>query len=545
MGEPLLRIQNLRVQFGAAAAIEDVSLELAPGETLVLAGESGSGKSLTALSVVRLLPPAARVSSGRVTFGGTDLFSLPESRMGDIRGARIGYVFQEPQVALNPVMTVGDQVGEVLTRHLGLRGRARRQRVVEALAAVGIEDPEHRAGRYPHQFSGGMKQRVMIAIALAAEPELLIADEPTTALDVTVQAQVLALLKAEQRRRGMGMLFITHDLGVAWQVADRLAVMQAGRVVETATRDEFYAAPRHPYSQALFKALPRLAPQPHPPVADAAPLLEVRSLSVHFSQRRGLFRRAGDPFKAVDSVSLELRRGETLAIVGESGSGKTTMGRGILRLLPVAGGQVLYRGEDLGALSAEALRRRRRQLQVIFQDPFAAMNPRMLVGEILQEGMLAQGIGANQAERGSRVAALLARVGLEPSHALRYPHEFSGGQRQRLCIARALAVEPELIVCDEPTSALDVSVQAQVLDLLEDLQQRLGLAYLFITHNLGVVARIAHRVAVMHQGVIVEHGPVDEVLFAPRHPYTRALLAAVPEVGTRLEPEPGNPVGTA
>jgi len=531
MSDHLLQIDQLCVHIGDQPVIENLSLDLKRGETLVLAGESGSGKSLTALSVARLLPAAAQIRAGRITLGDTALFNLAEREMTKVRGARIGYIFQEPQLALNPVMTVGDQIGEVLGCHLKLRGKARQQRVIEALAAVGIPDPERRAGEYPHQFSGGMKQRVMIAIALAGEPELLIADEPTTALDVTVQAQVLALLKAEQQRRGMGMLFITHDLGVAWQVADHLAVMQAGRVVENAPRDRFYAAPEHPYSRTLFAALPKLEPQAHTaPVVHDQPLLEVRNLAVHFPIRQGLFKRTVASVKAVNGVSFTLQAGETLAIVGESGSGKTTMGRGILRLLDLTDGQVLHRGDDLRQLSSEALRIRRRELQMIFQDPFAAMNPRMLVNEILQEGMLAQGIGGSAAQRDARVRELLVQVGLKAEHGLRYPHEFSGGQRQRLCIARALAVEPRMVVCDEPTSALDVSVQAQILELLEELQQRLGIAYLFITHNLGVVARIAHRVAVMHQGVIVEQGPVNQVLFAPRHPYTQALLAAVPRI---------------
>ena len=531
MSDRLLQIDQLSVHIGDQPVIENLSLKLKRGETLVLAGESGSGKSLTALSVARLLPAAAQVRSGQITLGDTALFPLTEREMTKVRGARIGYIFQEPQLALNPVMTVGDQIGEVLACHLKLRGKARQQRVIGALAAVGIPDPERRAGEYPHQFSGGMKQRVMIAIALAGEPELLIADEPTTALDVTVQAQVLALLKAEQQRRGMGMLFITHDLGVAWQVADHLAVMQAGRVVENAPRDRFYAAPEHPYSRTLFAALPKLEPQAHTaPVVHDQPLLEVRNLAIHFPIRRGLLKRTVASVKAVNGVSFTLQAGETLAVVGESGSGKTTMGRGILRLLDLTDGLVLHRGDDLRQLSSEALRIRRRELQMIFQDPFAAMNPRMLVNEILQEGMLAQGIGGSAAQRDARVRELLVQVGLKAEHALRYPHEFSGGQRQRLCIARALAVEPRMVVCDEPTSALDVSVQAQILELLEELQQRLGIAYLFITHNLGVVARIAHRVAVMHQGVIVEQGPVNEVLFAPRHPYTQALLAAVPRI---------------
>ena len=541
MTETLLKVTDLKVEFGPpsapVAAVDGLGFEIARGETLVLVGESGSGKSLTALAVTRLLPAAARIAGGRVALGGLDLFGLPERRLCEVRGKRIGFVFQEPQVALNPVMRVGDQVAEVLHQHLGLRGVALRRRVIEALDAVGIPDPERRARDYPHQYSGGMKQRAMIAIALAGEPELLIADEPTTALDVTLQAQILALLQAEQRRRGMGMLFITHDFGVAWQVADRVAVLQAGRLVESAPRDQFYRAPRHAYSRALFAALPRLERRPAVPSAAAStPLLEVENLSVRFPVRSGLLRRTVDYVRAVDGVSLTLAAGETLAIVGESGSGKTTMARGILRLLPLAGGSVRFRGEDLARLSEAELRRRRRHLQIVFQDSHAAMNPRMLVGDIVQEGMRAQGIGATRQAREARVAELLREVGLDAAHARRYPHEFSGGQRQRICIARALAVEPALIVCDEPTSALDVSVQAQILDLLRDLQQRLGLAFLFITHNLGVVAQLAHRVAVMHQGVVVESGPVGEVLFAPRHPYTRQLLAAVPKIGAATEP---------
>ncbi len=542
MTDTLLKVEDLRVEFGPpaapVAAVDGLGFEIARGETLVLVGESGSGKSLTALAVTRLLPAAARIAGGRVTLGALDLFGLPARRLCEVRGKRIGFVFQEPQVALNPVMRVGDQVAEVLRQHLGLRGSALRRRVVEALDAVGIPEPERRARDYPHQYSGGMKQRAMIAIALAGEPELLIADEPTTALDVTLQAQILALLKAEQQRRGMGMLFITHDFGVAWQVADRVAVLQAGRLVESAPRDEFYRAPRHPYSRALFAALPRLERRPVviPPATGPTPLLEVEDLRVRFPIRRGILRRTVDYVRAVDGVSFTLAAGETLAIVGESGSGKTTMGRGILRLLPLAGGSVRFRGEDLALLSGSELRHRRRHLQIVFQDSYAAMNPRMLVGDIIQEGMRAQAIGATRQARETRVGELLRQVGLDVAHARRYPHEFSGGQRQRICIARALAVEPALIVCDEPTSALDVSVQAQILDLLRDLQQRLGLAYLFITHNLGVVAQLAHRVAVMHQGVVVESGPVGEVLFAPRHPYTQQLLAAVPTIGPAAQP---------
>ena len=535
MAETLLSISDLTIAFGASApAVAGVSLAVAAGETVVLVGESGSGKSITALAVMRLLPAAARIVGGSIRLGGSELLALPEARMRDVRGARIGFVFQEPQTALNPVMTVGAQIGEVLARHRGLRGRALRAKVVELLESVGIPEAARRAHDHPHQFSGGMKQRAMVAMAIAGEPALLVADEPTTALDVTLQAQVLALFRQQQRRRRMGMLFITHDLGVAYAIADRVVVMKAGRIVEEGTRDAFYAAPRHPYSKALFAALPsaekRRAEVPAATPADAEVVLEVKDLRVHFPIRSGVFRRISGAVKAVDGVSLAIRKGRTLALVGESGSGKTTMGRGILRLVPVTAGRVCFEGEDLARLSAAALRQRRARLQVVFQDPYASMNPRLLVSDIIQEGMLAQHRGRTAAERRARVDALLEAVGLEPEHKYRYPHEFSGGQRQRICIARALAVEPRLLVCDEPTSALDVSVQAQILALLRDLQAARGLSYLFITHNLGVVAYLAHEVAVMYRGRIVEQGSVDAVLGSPSHAYTRELLAAVPRL---------------
>ncbi len=538
MTEALLEVRDLAVHFGAVEdpvrAVDGVSFEVGAGETVVLVGESGSGKSLTALAIARLLPPAARVTGGAVHLGGENLFRLPEHRMRDIRGAAVGMIFQEPQSSLNPVMTIGAQIGETLMRHKGLRGAALERRVVELLEAVGIDEAERRMTEYPHQFSGGMKQRVMTAIALSGDPGLLIADEPTTALDVTIQAQVLDLIRAIQRERNMGILFITHDLAVAHRVADRVVVMKEGRIVESGTRDAFYSAPQHAYSKQLFAALPswekRVQEGNAPDTGARDTILTVRDLKVWFPIRRGVFRRTVGYVKAVDGVDLAVEQGRTLAVVGESGSGKTTMGKGILQLLDEADGHVEYQGQDLAALDAATLRRYRSDLQVIFQDPYSSMNPRMMVGDIIKEGMLAQGIGADRAARDRRVAELLDQVGLEQAHALRYPHEFSGGQRQRICIARALAVDPRLIVCDEPTSALDVSVQAQILDLLRDLQQRLGLTYLFVTHNIGVVAYLAHRVAVMYQGRIVEHGDVEQVLHRPQHEYTRRLLAAVPTI---------------
>jgi len=542
MSPPLLSIEDLSIHFGSVAdpmkAVDKASFDIQRGETVVLVGESGSGKSITALAAMRLLPHAARVAGGSIVLDGTDILALPENRMRGIRGARVGMIFQEPQSSLNPVITVGKQIGEVLRRHKGLRGQAQVDRVIALIAAVEIPEPERRYAEFPHQFSGGMKQRVMIAIAMAAEPDLLIADEPTTALDVTVQAQVLELLKKQQRETDMGILFITHDLGVAYQMADRVVVMKDGAIVEQGKRDDFYRTPQHEYSKQLFDALPsrekRIREGRDLSIKNPKPVLEIKDLKVHYPIRRGLFRRIVGYVKAVDGVTMTVNQGTTVAIVGESGSGKTTMGKGILRLLPVSGGHVRFRDEDLATLSPAQMRVRRSDLQVIFQDPYSSMNPRMMVSDIIAEGMVAQGIGANRSAREERVDELLLRVGLEPSHKFRYPHEFSGGQRQRVCIARALAVEPDLIICDEPTSALDVSVQAQILDLLRELQERLGLTYVFTTHNLSVVAYIAHYVAVMYQGKIVEQGPIDEILDAPQHPYTRKLLGAIPQIGETL-----------
>jgi peptide/nickel transport system ATP-binding protein len=540
MSETLLSVEGLAIHFGhgeaLTRAVDGISFDIDAGETVVLVGESGSGKSLSALAIARLLPPTARIHSGRVLLAGEDIFKFPEYRMRDVRGAAIGMIFQEPQSSLNPVMTIGAQIGETVRRHHGLRGQALRQRVQELMDDVGIADSHRRLDEYPHQFSGGMKQRVMVAIALAGDPKLLVADEPTTALDVTIQAQVLELIKSIQRKRNMGILFITHDLAVAHQVADRVVVMKNGRIVEQGRRDTFYSNPQHEYSRQLFDSLPswekRLREGHQPEAVDEQPILTVRDMKVWFPIKRGVLRRTVGHVKAVDGVNLEIIRGQTLAVVGESGSGKTTMGKGILRLTDIAHGQVSYDGHNLAELSRAQMRKLRGELQVVFQDPYSSMNPRMTVGDIVKEGMLAQKLGGSMQQQDARVAELLVQVGLEPLHALRYPHEFSGGQRQRICIARALAVDPKLIVCDEPTSALDVSVQAQILELLRDLQGRLGLTYLFVTHNIGVVAYLAHRVAVMYQGQIVEYGDVEQILQRPQHDYTRALLAAVPVIDT-------------
>ena len=538
MSAKLLEVNKLSIHFGASdapvKAVDEVSFSVNRGETVVLVGESGSGKSISALSILRLLPHAARVTGGSVTLDGIDILGVPEREMRDVRGSKVGMIFQEPQSSLNPVITIGKQIGEVLKRHKGLTGEAQSTRVVELLNSVGIPEAERRQHEFPHQFSGGMKQRVMIAIAMAGEPDLMIADEPTTALDVTVQAQVLDLLKAQQAKNDMGILFITHDLAVAYQMADRIVVMRNGQVMESGARDAFYRDPQHEYSKQLFDALPSREKRDREGhsgnIAELNPVITVKDLKIHYPIRKGFFKRIVGHVKAVDGIDLTVYRGSTTAIVGESGSGKTTMGKGILRLLPVTDGNVTFHGEDLARKSAREMRALRSDLQVVFQDPYASMNPRMMITDILQEGMIAQGIGADRAAREQRVDELLDQVGLESDFKYRYPHEFSGGQRQRICIARALAVDPEVIICDEPTSALDVSVQAQILQLLRDLQDRLGLTYLFITHNLSVVAYLAHYIAVMYQGEIVEYGKTDEILDSPQHPYTQKLLSAIPKI---------------
>lgn len=540
MSEPLLKVNQLTTSIGTDSdkvnVVDNVSFEINKGETFVLLGESGSGKSITALSIMRLLPSAADIVSGEVILNGQNLFELPESKMRDVRGSKIGMIFQEPQSSLNPVLTAGQQISETLFRHQKLSKLECIKRSIELLDAVGIPEPDRRINEYPHQFSGGMKQRIMIAMALAGEPDLLIADEPTTALDVTIQAQVLDLLRKLQKDTGMAILFITHDLGVTSQMADHVAIMRTGQIVEAKDKETLFSQPEHPYTLQLFDAIPSWEKRQSESDTskfegtDEECLLKVNDLKVHYPIKKGIFKRVVGHVRAVDGVTLKLHAGETLAVVGESGSGKTTMGKGILRLLQTTAGEVLYQDTDLSSLDAAALRKKRSEIQIVFQDPYSSMNPRMMIKDIVQEGMVAQGIGETRQERDQMTAELLEQVGLLPEHQLRYPHEFSGGQRQRICIARALAVKPKLIICDEPTSALDVSVQAQILALLRKLQKEYLLGYLFITHNISVVEYIAHTVAVMYQGKIVEQGDVEQVLMHPQNEYTKELLSAVPRI---------------
>jgi peptide/nickel transport system ATP-binding protein len=638
--DALLSVRDLRTWIDAGdavvRAVDGVSFDITRGETFALLGESGSGKSLTALSLMRLLPDAGQIVSGSMVLEGVDLVQLPEIEMRNVRGRRIAMIFQEPMLSLNPVMPVGEQIAETLKRHLDIDGATLDKRVLQLLDAVRIPDASRRRHEYPFQLSGGMKQRIMIAMALACDPELLIADEPTTALDVTIQAQILELMRDLQRERHMSVLLITHDLAVVSQVAHRVAVMYAGQIVETADRDSFFTRPAHPYSRKLFDSLPDTAKRgealavirgsvppltrefpgcrfadrcdfamdicrstvpawsvlgsgrgvrchlyegegggltdeggartaegtpggcleevvPHPsaliPHPSEAPLLSVRNLKVHFPIHKGVLKRVVAHVRAVDGVSFDIARGQTLGLVGESGCGKTTIGKGLLRLLDPTGGSVMFDGVDLARVPHGALKPWRKHVQIIFQDPYASLDPRMRIVETLEEGMAALGLSNTTAERHARIDAMLTEVGLSPEVKYRYPHEFSGGQRQRIAIARALSVEPQLIVCDEPTSALDVSVQAQILNLLKQLQAKKGLAYLFITHNMSVIEFLAHEVAVMYLGRIVERGTVDEVLKSPRHPYTQALLSAVPKVETgsareviRLEGDLPSPV---
>jgi peptide/nickel transport system ATP-binding protein len=611
----MLNVTDLKVALDAEAglvrAIDGLTLSIQRGETFALVGESGCGKSMTALALMRLLPESGRVTQGRVALEGDELLDLPESAMRAVRGGRIGMIFQEPSTSLNPVMRIGEQIVEAIEAHTALRGKVARAKAIEWLGRVGIPEPSQRIDEYPFRLSGGQKQRVMIAIALAAEPDFLIADEPTTALDVTIQAQILDLLKQLQAEQGLGLLLITHDLAVVSGMAHRVALMYAGQIIEVAEAAAFFGAPKHPYARLLLRALPdaakrddalaaipgtvpalsqsfagcrfaprcdrvfeachgtrpeliasgasavrcllylrdgepaqatlpeeestlRFAAPPTRPLAvSAPPLLEVQHLSVRFPIRRGLLQRAAGAFVAVDDVSFSIGSGATLALVGESGCGKTTTGKAIVQLLrgqAVTTGEARFAGQDLFALQGEALRKARREIQIIFQDPFASLNPRLRVLQILEEGLQALQPEMAAETRRATVERLADQVGLRREALQRYPHEFSGGQRQRIAIARALAVSPKLIVCDEPTSALDVSVQAQILNLLRQLQRELGVSYLFITHNIGVVEYIADRVAVMNRGRVEEAGPMRTVLEHPRSAYTQTLLAAVPRV---------------
>ena len=525
---PLLSIRDLSVAFRhdgrEALAVDRVSFDIRKGETVALVGESGSGKSVTALSILRLLPyPAARHPSGAITFKDRDLLALPEPRMREVRGDDITVVFQEPMTSLNPLHTIEKQIAEILLLHRGIAGPAGRGRIVELLAQVGIGDPEARLGSYPHQLSGGQRQRVMIAMALANEPDLLIADEPTTALDVTVQAQILRLLKDIQARMGMAMLFITHDLGIVRKIADRVCVMKEGRIVEHGTVERVFAAPQHPYTCELIAAEPKGPPAPLNPQGPV--VVRTDDIKVWFPVKRGVLRTTVGHIKAVDGVSIEVRQGETLGIVGESGSGKTTLGLAILRLIS-SQGPIVFMGRELQDLSFKAMRPRRRDMQIVFQDPYGALSPRMSISDIVEEGLWVHQPQLSPAEREERVMRALADVGLDPDTRFRYPHEFSGGQRQRIAVARAIVLEPTFLVLDEPTSALDMLFQAQIVDLLRDLQRRKNLTFIFISHDLKVVAALASRLVVMRNGKVVEEGPASEVFNNPKSEYTRALFAA-------------------
>jgi len=554
--DPILSVADLTVSFRSDGrwreVVHGVSFDIGPRETVALVGESGSGKSVSALSVLRLLPRDASRIGGSVRFQGRELLTASEGEMRTVRGDSIAMIFQEPMTSLNPVLTVGFQIAEALIRHRGLSRAAAEAEVLRLLDKVRIPAARSRLHDYPHRFSGGMRQRVMIAMALACRPKLLIADEPTTALDVTIQAQILDLIKSLQDDEGMSVLFITHDMGVVAEIADRTVVMYRGRGVETGPTARIFADPAEPYTRALLASVPRLGAmagrtrpmrfpvidqttgvaEPTPETPDTVkaaerPVLEVRDLTTRFDIRSGLFGRVAGRVHAVERVSFSLAAGETLALVGESGCGKSTTGRSILRLVEPLSGSVLLDGEDIAALDAKTLRNRRQRMQMIFQDPFASLDPRLSVGAAVAEPLLINRL-ATPREAKARAEDLLSRVGLAPETAGRFPHEFSGGQRQRICIARALALRPRLIVADEAVSALDVSVKAQVVNLMLDLQAEMGLAYLFISHDMAVVERVSHRVAVMYLGEIVEIGPREAVFGNPQHPYTKKLLAAVP-----------------
>ena len=531
---PLLSVKDLAISFltaqGESAAVQDVSFTLEAGETLALVGESGSGKSITALSVLQLLNyNAARHPAGSIRFKGQELVGASEAQMRKLRGHDIGMVFQEPMTSLNPLHSIEKQITESLILHGGYTRRSARARVIELLGLVGFNEPDKRLGAYPHELSGGQRQRVMIAMALANNPALLIADEPTTALDVTIQAQILKLLKDLQAQQNLALLLITHDLGIVRKVADRVAVMQKGRLVEYGKVAEVFANPQHEYTRKLLGAEPKGMP---PATQSDAPIIaRAQNLKVWYPIKTGLWRRTTDHVKAVNDISFELRAGQTLGVVGESGSGKTTLGQALLRLIR-SQGLIDVNGTRIDQLSWKALRPLRQSMQIVFQDPYGSLSPRMSMGEIVEEGLRIHKIGETQAERDALVIQALQDVGLDPDWRHRYPHEFSGGQRQRVAIARALVLRPKLIVLDEPTSALDMSIQAQVVDLLRDLQRKYGLAYLFISHDLRVVRALSHYVMVMKNGQVVEQGPTEAIFNAPQQPYTQALLRAALNIET-------------
>ena len=528
MTEPLLvDVKNLSVEFGegesASRVVKGVSFQIAKGETVALVGESGSGKTVSAMSILKLLPASASHPTGEIWFEGKDILKAGEDVMRTIRGDKISIIFQEPMTTLNPLHTIETQVGEIIKLHRNLSDEETRARVIDLLTKVGIRDPQKRLDSYPHQLSGGQRQRVIIATALANEPDLLIADEPTTALDVTIQAQILELLKDLQQEMGMAMLLITHDLGIVRRMADRVYVMQNGQIVETGTAQGVFEKPQHPYTKHLIEAEPKGAP----PVTNLAGPVVVQTddLKVWFPIKRGLLQRTVDHVKAVDGLSMKLRAGETLGVVGESGSGKTTLGLALLRLIS-SEGPIAYVGQRIDGFTNKQMRPLRKEMQVVFQDPYGSLSPRLTVGQIIEEGLLIQKPELDEDARRARVGLALKEVGLDPNAQDRYPHEFSGGQRQRIAIARAMVLEPKFVMLDEPTSALDMSVQAQIVDLLRDLQNKRQLAYLFISHDLKVVRALCNYVIVMRNGKVVEEGPARDIFDHPKEDYTKALLAA-------------------
>ncbi|RUV23561.1 MULTISPECIES: ABC transporter ATP-binding protein [unclassified Mesorhizobium] len=531
---PLLSVQDLSVAFSQggsqSTAVDHISFDIAKGETVALVGESGSGKSVSALSVLKLLPyPSASHPSGKILFQGADLLAMNEKQLRQVRGNKITMIFQEPMTSLNPLHTIEQQIVEILKLHQGMADRPAKERTLALLNEVGIRDPHKRLDAYPHQLSGGQRQRVMIAMALANEPELLIADEPTTALDVTVQAQILELLAGLKSRKGMSMLFITHDLGIVRKIADRVCVMTKGKIVETGPTKEIFANPQHAYTRHLLAAEPK--GKPPAANADAKPVMTGKDIKVWFPIKQGFFRRTVDNVKAVDGIDVTVRAGQTLGVVGESGSGKTTLGLALARMISSTG-TIQFNGRDINQLTFNAMRPLRRELQIVFQDPFGSLSPRMSIAEIIEEGLKIHEPKLSPDERDDKVAAVLKEVGLDPATRNRYPHEFSGGQRQRVAIARAMVLNPRFVMLDEPTSALDMSVQAQVVDLLRSLQAKHDLAYLFISHDLKVIRALANDVIVMRNGRIVEAGPSQQIFENPQTDYTRALISAAFKIET-------------